>query len=216
MTDDLGAPDPESEPESALPVSSLTYAEFGKAFIHEAVAPERIAGVIRGITGEAIKVGPIPAGPANVAVANAVGKVGEPATEATGEDPLCYDVRLPVELALDVTVAGTKHRFDIDAVVRIAFTVVLAPPLSICIVPEAPTYRDVTVEVHPRGLQARMIGRVGDVEREVRKHIARYVRERITTEVSDFSVVDLVPLMARVANQLTRSDDRSEGTNDAK
>jgi hypothetical protein len=63
----------------------------------------------------------------------------------------------------------------------------------------------VTVDVHPRGMQARMIGRFGDIERELRKHIARYVREQIDNEISDFSEVDLVPLMARVADQLTRA-----------
>jgi len=183
----------------------MSFAEFGAKFINEAVTPKRISEVIRGIAGEAVKVGPIPAGPGGVAVATAVGTIGEAVVTTTGDEPLSYAVDLPVDLSLDVTVAGTKHHFDVDATVRIAFTVVLAPPLSICIVPESPTYRDVTVDVHARGLQAKMIGRVGDIERELRKHIARYLRERITTEVSDFSTVDLVPLMAKVADQLTGS-----------
>lgn len=184
---------------------SMSYAEFGAAFIHEAVTPQRIADVIRDLAGAAVEVGPITAGPGGVALASAVGRLGDPAIELTNEEPLAYAVSLPVDLALDVTVAGTKHHFDVDATVRIAFTVVLARPLSICIVPESPTYRDVTVDVHPRGMQARMIGRFGDIERELRKHIARYVREQIDNEISDFSEVDLVPLMARVADQLTRA-----------
>jgi hypothetical protein len=183
----------------------MSYAEFGAAFIHEAVRPERITEVIRGVAGEAVKVGPMQAGPGGVAVANAVGHLGQAVVEKTGHEPLSYGVNLPVDLELDVTVAGTKHHFDIDAIVHIAFTVVLAPPLSICIVPESPTYRDVTVEVRPRGLQAKMVGRIGDIERELRKHIARYVRERITAEVKDFAALDLVPLMAAVADQLTHS-----------
>jgi hypothetical protein len=188
----------------AIGADSLSYAEFGSRFIHEAVAPQRISDVIGGIAGEAIKVGPLDAGPGGVATARAVGHLGDPAVTVIGEEPLSYAVDIPVDLELDVTVAGTKHHYDIDAVVRIAITVVLAPPLSICIVPASPTYQDVTVDVHPKGLQARMIGRVGDIERELRKHIARYLRERINTEVSDFAVVDLVPLMAKVAEQLTR------------
>jgi hypothetical protein len=188
------------------PSESMSYAEFGAAFIHEAVTPERIRDVIRNIAGAAVEVGPIDAGPGGVAAASAVGKIGEAAIDRTNDEPLAYAVTLPVDLALDVTVAGTKHHFDIDATVRIAFTVVLSRPLMVCIVPESPTYRDVTVDVHPRGIQARMIGRVGDIERELRKHIARYVRERISSEVSDFSEVDLVPLMARVAEQLTGTE----------
>ncbi len=184
-------------------IESMSYAEFGAAFIHTAVTPERINDVLRDIAGEAVQVGPIPAGPGGVAAASAIGSIGEPTIEVIHEEPLAYSVGLPVDLDLDVTVAGTKHHYDIDAVVKVSFTVVLARPLSICIVPDSPTYRDVTVDVHPQGIQARMIGRVGDIERELRKHIARYVRERITAEVSDFSVVDLVPLMERIADQLT-------------
>lgn len=184
---------------------SMSYAEFGAAFIHTAVTPERISDVIHGITAEPVRVGPINAGPGGVALASAVGAIGEPMIAVTGDEPLAYSVELPVDLDLDVTVAGTKHHYDIDAVVRIAFTVALGRPLSVCIVPESPTYRDVTVDVRPKGMQAKVLGRVGDIERELRKHIARYVRERIEAEVSDFSVVDLVPLMERVAAQLTQT-----------
>jgi hypothetical protein len=121
----------------------------------------------------------------------------------TGHDPLGYQVSLPVELDVDVTAAGTKHHFDVEATVRVTFTVTLAPPLSICIVPESPTYRDVDVVIHPKGIQARVLARSGIVDREMRKNIARYVRERIATEVAAFETVDLLPLMHAVAKQLT-------------
>jgi hypothetical protein len=181
----------------------MSYAEFGAAFVREAVTPERIKAVIRGVTDEAVRVGPIPAGPGGVASANAVGRIGEPLIVVTGHDPLGYQVSLPVELDVDATVAGTKHHFDVEATVQVSFAVALAPPLSICIVPESPTYRDVDVVVHPKGVQAKLVARAGNVERELRKHIARYVRERIATEVAAFSEVDLLPLMSAVAKQLT-------------
>ncbi|HVS69338.1 MAG TPA: hypothetical protein VHE56_12355 [Mycobacteriales bacterium] len=181
----------------------MSYAEFGAAFVHEAVTSERISTVIRGITGEAVRVGPLTAGPGNVATAHAVGHIGEPSVLLTGHDPLGYQVSLPAELAVDVTVAGTKHHFDVAATVRVMFTVTLAPPLSICIVPESPTYRDVDVDVRPKGVQAKLVARAGNVDREMRKHIARYVRERLATEVAAFETVDLLPLMAAVANRIT-------------
>lgn len=184
-------------------MTQLSYAEFGEAFVREAVTPERIRAVIHGVTGEGIEVGPLDAGPGGVATANAVGHIGEPTVAITASDPLSYQVTLPAQLEVDVTAAGTKHHFDVDATIRVSFTVALAPPLSICIVPASPTYRDVDVEVHPRGLQARVLARSGIVERELRKHIARYVRARIETEVAAFSVVDLLPLMTAVANQIT-------------
>jgi hypothetical protein len=190
------------EPEH-VPAQSMSYADFGSAFVHEAVTPERITAVIRNIAGEAVKVGPIHAGPAGVALASAVGTIGEATVTKTGDEPLGYSLSLPVDLALDVTVAGTKHHFDVDAVVQVRIRVVLAPPLSICIEPESPTYRDVDVKVHPKTVRARVVGQAGNIERELRKQIARYLRERISTEVSGFSEVNLLPLMKNVADQLT-------------
>ena len=159
--------------------------------------------MIRAITGEAIRVGPLHAGPGGVATANAVGRIGQATTEVTGHEPLAYKVSLPANLEVDVTAAGTKHHFDVEALVRVFFTVNLTPPLSICIVAESPTYLDVDVDVRPKGVQARLLARSGIVEREMRKNIARYVRERIGHEVSSFSTIDLMPLMKGVADQLT-------------
>jgi hypothetical protein len=184
-------------------MAQMSYAEFGAAFVHEAVTPDRIRDVIRRIAGEAVRVGPMEAGPGNFATAHAVGRIRDAVVLVTGHDPLGYQVSLPVDLDVDVTVAGTKHHFDVEATVRVSFTVLLAPPLSICIVPESPTYRDVDVVVRPKGMQARLVQRAGNVDREMRKHIARYVRERISTEVAAFEQLDLVPLMTTVANQLT-------------
>jgi hypothetical protein len=184
----------------------MSYAEFGSAFVHEAVTPERISAVISRLTGEAVRVGPLPAGPGGVASANAVGHIGDPAVHVTGHDPLSYQVSLPVDLEVDATVAGTKHHFDVDATVRVSLSVTVAPPLSICIVPESPTYRDVDVQVHPKGMQAKLVARAGNVEREMRKHIARYVRERIATEIAAFEEVDLLPLMSAVAKQITGTE----------
>jgi hypothetical protein len=181
----------------------MSYADFGAAFVHEAVTPDRISTVIRAITGESVRVGPLAAGPGNVATANAVGHIGEPSMLVTGHDPLGYQVTLPAQLEVDVTVAGTKHHFDVEATIRVALSVTVAPPLSICIVPESPTYRDVDVLVRPKGVQAKLVARAGNVEREMRKHIARYVRERIATEIAAFETVDLLPLMAAVANRIT-------------
>jgi hypothetical protein len=184
-------------------MTQLSYAQFGEAFVHEAVTPERISAVIRGVTGDQVRVGPLDAGPGGVGTANAVGVLGEPSVLVTGHDPLSYEISLPAKLDVDVTAAGTKHHFDVEATIRLFLTVALAPPLSICIVPESPTYRDVDVVVRPKGLQARVLARSGIVERELRKHIARYVRARLETEVAAFSVVDLLPLMTAVADQLT-------------
>jgi hypothetical protein len=189
----------------------MSYAEFGRAFVHEAVTPDRIKAVIQSVTGGVVDVGPLNAGPGGVALATATGRVGEPVIETTGDEPLAYLVRLPLDCELEVAVAGTHHRFGVEAEVRVAFTVLLAPPLSLQITPEPPTYRDVDVKVHPHGMQAKVMARAGNVHRELRKEIARYVRHRISTDVAGFGVVELHPLMRDVADRMTGASTNGGG-----
>jgi hypothetical protein len=176
-------------------MTGMSYEEFGSAFVNEAVTPARISGVIRALAGDVVKVGPIHAGPGGVATATAVGKVAEPVVERTGEDPLSYCVRLPVDLKLDVNVAGTHHHYVAEADVKVGITVRLEEPLSICIEPTPPTRRDVSVNVHAKGIQAKVLGRIGDIDNELRREIAAYVKERIDSDGAEFSNVDLRPLM---------------------
>jgi hypothetical protein len=176
-------------------MTDMTYEEFGSAFVHEAVTPGRINGVIRGLAGDVVKVGPMQAGPGGVATATAAGKVADPIVEQTSDDPLAYVVRLPVDLTLDVNVAGTHHHYTAEAEVRIGIAVRLEHPLSICIEPTAPSRRDVTVRVHAKGIQAKVLGRIGDIDNELRREIATYVKSRINSDAAEFANVDLRPLM---------------------
>jgi hypothetical protein len=176
-------------------MATLSYEEFGAAFVHEAVTPARITGVIRNLAGSQVNVGPMDAGPGGVASATATGTMEEPVVEQTGDDPLAYRVTLPVKLDLDVVVAGAHHRYAADATVVIGIAVHLAAPLSICIEPTPPSRRDVTVKVNAKGLQAKLLGRVGDIDNEIRREIAAYVRARIESDGSQFSNVDLRPLI---------------------
>jgi hypothetical protein len=176
-------------------MTGMTFEQFGSAFVHEAVTPARIAGVIRELAGDVVKVGPINAGPGGVATATATGTVAEPVVEQTSDDPLTYLVRLPVDLKLDVNVAGTHHHYTAEAEVKVGIKVRLEEPLSICIEPTAPSRREVSVNVHAKGIQAKVLGRIGDIDNELRREIAAYVKERIDSDASQFSNVDLRPIM---------------------
>lgn len=176
-------------------MTGMSYEEFGAAFVHEAVTPARIAGVIRALAGGPVEVGPLRAGPGGVAAATATGTVAEPVIEETGADPLAYRVRLPVELELQVDVGGSQHHYTAEADVHVGITVRLEPPLSICIDPTPPSRHDVSVRVHAKGLQAKVLGRVGDIDNELRREIAAYVTSRVESDGSQFARVDLRPLM---------------------
>jgi hypothetical protein len=181
----------------------LSYADFGAAFVRHAVTAERIGAVIARIAGEEVRVGPIHAGPGGLATATAVGRLSDPIVTVVRDEPLTYRVVLPTRLAVEVNIAGTRHRYDVDASIRLTLSVALVPPLSVCVVPERPTYRDVDIDVHPQGLQARVVGIAGNIDVELRKHTARYLRERIEQDAAEFAVVDLRPLISQAADQLT-------------
>lgn len=174
----------------------LSCAQFGAAFVAHAVTPRRIVAVVRAIAGDDVVVGPIKVGPGSMALADAHGRIGEPVVERTGDDPLAYLIRLPVELDLRVDVGGGKHDYTVQAEVRIALTVHVERPLVVVIEPATPHRRDVDVKVRAKGMQAKMIGRLGDIDNELKRHIAAYVRERIEADTSDVTRVDLEPLMA--------------------
>ena len=66
------------------------------AFVHEAVTEERVSAVIRNVAGDAVRVGPIHAGPAGMALASAVGEIGEAQVTKTADEPLAYTTVLTV------------------------------------------------------------------------------------------------------------------------
>lgn len=173
----------------------LSYAEFGASFLAAAVNPDRILAVVRAIAGERVTVGPIQAGPGEVATANADGRIGAPTAEQVGDDPLSYLIRLPAELVLHVDVGGRQHEYAVAAEVRLSITVHVERPLVVVIEPTTPTARDVDVSVRAKGMQAKVVGKLGDIDNELRRHIASYVRERLESDTADVTRIDLVPLM---------------------
>jgi hypothetical protein len=130
-----------------------------------------------------------------VASATATGTIGEPLVEQTSADSTAYCVHLPVDLELVVTLSGSHHHYTAEADIEIRIAARLEPPLSICIEPTPPTHRDVTVKVHPKGLQAKVVGRMGDIDSELRREIAEYVTDRITTDAAQYTNVDLRPII---------------------
>jgi hypothetical protein len=185
-------------PREQSEVERCSYADFGTAFVRAAVTPERITSVVSDIAGSVINVGPIDAGPGGVAKATASGKIGAAAISVSGDEPLVYCVRLPVDLDIAVDVAGTKTKFSAKAEVPISFEVHTARPLAIVIEPQRVSSRDVVVrKVKSQGIQGKVLAMVGDAEGEMRRHIARYVNSRVDGDdaITRLTQVDLLPLM---------------------
>lgn len=175
----------------------ISYADFGAAFVLAAVTPERIQGVLGDITGEQIAVGPLRAGPGGAATATAVGRVGPAQTQRVSIEPLEYRLTLPVTLTLNVDVAGVNHAFTGDLTVNISLTVRTAAPLTILVEVGQVRSSDVTSRVQAKGLRAKALALIGDLDGELRRHVATYVNERVSSpEARGATTIDLLPIMA--------------------
>ena len=180
----------------------LDYRRFGEAFILNAVTPERIVDAVARIAGDVVELGPIKAGPGGRATVNARGRLGEPSADEAGAEPLAYEVRVPVDVSLEVEVRGV-NRYDATGHIPLRLEVRAVEPLAIVIDVQPVRAADIEFDIHARGVQAKLLGRAGDVAGELRRHTADYVNERIShPDTSRFTVIDLLPLIDRVWTEL--------------
>jgi hypothetical protein len=154
----------------------MDYAEFGRNFVARAITPGRLAGVIADIAGQRIEVGPLAAGPAGAATARAVGRVGQVGAGRLADDT--FEATIPVDLDLTVRLAGRSHRYKATSTIPLRISVTLEAPMTLLLDVHTVRARDVQADVRWSGVAAGIIGQLGDIRREVARHIARYVNER--------------------------------------
>lgn len=179
-------------------MKALDYRAFGEAFIYREVTPDRIVEAVTRIAGDVVELGPIKAGPGARATVMAKGRLGEPEADEAGSNPLVYAVRLPVEVDLEVKV-GTVHRYRATGTIELRLVVRTVEPLEIVIDVDPARPQDVHFDIDAKGMPAKLLGRAGDVDGELRRHTSDYVNERLADpETARFTNIDLLPLMDRV------------------
>ena len=180
----------------------LDYRRFGEAFVLSAVTPERIVDAVTRIAGEVVELGPLKAGPGGRATVRARGRLGQPSADESGSEPLTYDVRVPLDISLEVKV-GSVNRYDATGHVPLRLEVRTVQPLAIHIAVQQVQAADIEFDINARGVQAKLLGRAGDVAGELRHHAADYVNERISDpDTARFTTIDLLPLIDRVWSEL--------------
>lgn len=193
MVADASAPDPDT---------TLSPADFGHAFLLAAVTPERVVAAAKRMAGETIELGPIRGGPGNAASVKAHGTVGDPVATLVSDDPLVYNLRIPLHIRLAVKV-GTLGRFVADGFVNVGVTARPTRPLTLVIELKPVSARDVVLEVAAQDLPARFMNRAADVRREVVTHVVDYVNDTLQRpQVAEFTRMDLVELIERGWAQL--------------
>ncbi|AEF42121.1 hypothetical protein AS9A_3683 [Hoyosella subflava DQS3-9A1] len=175
----------------------FTYADFGLAFFDRAISKKRILSAVSGITGAPIEFGPIGAGPGRIAKVTAHGIVNDPTVTRVSEDePLRFNLHIPVDLKFVVRLTGTVHRFRADVAVDLKLTARAAKPLRAVIEVEPPDKSDVAVEIRAEGLASSVLQIVSGMESEVKRFVAKYIKEEVNKpHIQKARDVDLGPMI---------------------
>lgn len=174
----------------------ISYEEFGVRFIELAVTDERLASALAAVAGDVIRVGPLGVGPGGAATVDAEGRVGSPAVERIPGTPLQFRATLPVDLSLDVRVAGAHHRYEAAVTIPLELTVLTEEPITLVIEVARVSSKDLGVRLRAEGMRAKVLSRLGNVEDEVRRHVARFVRERVDSpEGLQARRIEILPLI---------------------
>lgn len=156
-----------------------TYAVFGERFFAHAVTEERIVGALRGLAGDKIEFGPIGAGPGKLAKVSAVGELGVASATPVESDFVAFRLSIPVALDLDIDLGLDQHTFHAAIDVGLTLTARAAEPLRVVIDIDPPTWQDVTLELESEGVRGEVLRRVGGIDREIRRFVAKFVAREI-------------------------------------
>ncbi len=160
----------------------ISYEQFGVRFVAQAVTEERVAASIGETAGRGVDVGPMPAGPGGLAEVRVTGSIGDPQVTKKEGQLLEFQAVLPIDLRLQVQLALTRHDYEAGVRVPLQLTVRTAEPLLLVIEVADVNPADVEVDLRASGSAASLLQRVGDMEAEVKKQVARTVNERMTSE----------------------------------
>ena len=164
-------------------MEELSYEQFGVNFVTQVVTAERVGATIARLAGSEVRAGPLQAGPGGAASVTAVGTVGDIRPQVDfGAERLGFNATIPIDLRLEVRVAGGSYRFEGRVDVPLRLDVRAAAPLTLVIDARPVQAEDLTVKLSAEGMRARVLQRLGNVDDEVRRTVAEVVNERLTSE----------------------------------
>jgi hypothetical protein len=193
------------------PADECGYAEFGLAFFRTVVTPERIAAGLGALTGQPIDFGPVGVGPGKLARVSAKGAFVDVSVRRTAEDePLRFEITLPVRLHLVVAFGGQRTRFDADVVATLRMTAVAVEPLRIRLRVAEPHREDVTVDLRPDGLGATVLHLLAGVDGELQRFVVGYIRRQLDKPaVRSATEFDIAAIVGQVDRPRTDRADRA-------
>ncbi len=158
---------------------STSYEEWGAAFFREAINEDRVLEAVNALAGRPIDVGPMGVGPGRIAKVRAFGSIGQAEASPLPGERIAYQVLLPVEVTFELDLQVEKQRFDADVLVPITLTALALRGVRIHVHARPPRAREVQVRVRADTRRATMVQRLANVEGELRRFVAGYVRREL-------------------------------------
>jgi len=188
--------------------SFISYADFGEAFFATAVTRERIEEGLHALAGRVFTFGPVPITPLGLMKVSADGEVGTPSLVERHGELVSFRVTLPVDLRLALDTGIDKIRFTAAVAAHVTVTARAAAPLLLVIDVTPPRSRDIDVKVQAEGLRASVLQLSGQVDREIKKAVAGFIRRELDKpQIRTMRVIDIGKLLGGFS--LPRSSDRS-------
>lgn len=160
-------------------MTALSRAEFGQGVLEAIVTPERAAAVVADVVGPQVRFGPVRTGRGGIATATAVGDVGEIVGRRHDADVL---LEIPVLLAIDVCIGDRTVPVPAEVTVPLRLRAGLVRPLAIAIEVDPVEPADVDVRSEVRGVAGVLLRRFGNLDDEIRRHVATFVQDVVDGE----------------------------------
>ncbi|GAB2724919.1 hypothetical protein [Nocardia thraciensis] len=157
----------------------IGYDEFGQRFFPLILTAERVREVVEGLAGRPIEVGPLRTGPREAATVEVKGTVRMPRlSDRVGEDPVSFDLTIPVALDITVDVLKSNH-YRAEVEIPLVLIARAADPLLIVIDASPPDPRAISVDLHAEGWRARALGKLGNIRHQIAHQVAAVLRNEL-------------------------------------
>lgn len=172
--------------------------QFGARLLQAALAPARVAQMVRCVVGDEFDVGPVNIGPGGLGSATARGRLGLVVASSHHDDPCQLRVRVPVALAVKVFLGIQVTGFVAHATVELSLRVSPCMPLGITVVISEPSAADVTLRLVMPKLARRLMTAVGGVETVLTRYVCEFVRDAVRSpQAQRYLCIDLADVIER-------------------
>jgi len=166
------------------PTENISYEQFGRNFFEVAVTEGRVAAAFAVFAGEQFEMGPMRQGPGGLAKVTAKVTIKQPKAHRIVGDTITFDIRIPLAIDMIIDLRVDKPRFMVAGEIALRAEARAVAPLVLFVDVIKPRASDITVDVSSTSLRAELLRIVAGVDAEIKRFIAKYVRDEIDKPAS--------------------------------